>query len=231
MPVSAVKARIFFSISVLIFVSVAVIGVVFFKAKKGSVYFQLEPAMLEVIEHKFGSAAKQRFVDWQKLIDTGKTITELEKLQQVNDFFNHNIAFSDDLVVWKKADYWATPFELLSIGAGDCEDYSIAKYFTLVELGIDQSKLRITYVTVLGLNNRHMVLTYFESSHAVPLVLDNINPNIIASTDRRDLSPVYSFNGSGLWLAKMKSNGQLVGNADQLNLWANLKQQMLEKPF
>ena len=82
MPVSAVKARIFFSISVLIFVSVAVIGVVFFKAKKGSVYFQLEPAMLEVIEHKFGSAAKQRFVDWQKLIDTGKTITELEKLQQ-----------------------------------------------------------------------------------------------------------------------------------------------------
>jgi hypothetical protein len=62
-------------------------------------------------------------------------------------------------------------------------------------------------------------------------VLDNINPTIIASTDRRDLSPVYSFNGSGLWLAKMKSNGQLVGNADQLNLWANLKQQMLEKPF
>ena len=213
----------------MVITSIVVIVVFFLKSGKTGDRLQFDQTMLKRIEYKYGLVARQRFVGWQKLIDTGKTINELDKLQQVNDFFNRNVVFSDDLVVWKKADYWATPCELLSKGAGDCEDYSIAKYFTLLEMGVDQSKLRITYVSMLGLNNRHMVLTYFESPHAIPLVLDNINPIIMSSKDRSDLLPVYSFNGSDLWLAKIKSSGQLVGNADQLNLWANLKQRMLEE--
>ena len=86
--------------------------------------------------------------------------------------------FINDQALWEKKDYWATPIETLSIGGGDCEDYAIAKYFTLKQLGVDESKLRLTYVKAIELNQAHMVLTYFENKRAVPLVLDNLINNI-----------------------------------------------------
>lgn len=230
----AVKYRILIGIIIFVITCIAVISTIstfFQEPGKIEGQLQLDPIMLERIERKYGLAARQRFVNWQKLMDAGKIMPERDKLQQVNDFFNRNIEFVDDLVLWLKNDYWATPVELLAKGAGDCEDFSIAKYFTLIEIGVDESKLRITYVKALKLNLSHMVLTYFESPQAVPLVLDNLKPDISSATDRSDLLPVYSFNGSSLWLAKIKESGQLVGNADRLNLWADLKRRMLEKPF
>ncbi|MDD2759273.1 MAG: transglutaminase-like cysteine peptidase, partial [Methylomonas sp.] len=158
-----------------------------------------------------------------------KSASEIDKLRLVNDFFNQNIRFVSDMMLWLKEDYWATPLELLAQGAGDCEDYSIAKYFTLLELGVDEQKLRITYVKAIELNQAHMVLTYFETPHSVPLVLDNLEPKISLATERSDLEPVYSFNGSGLWLAKIKSSGLQVGDAERLNPWTDLKRRMLEK--
>ena len=86
--------------------------------------------------------------------------------------------FINDQALWEQKDYWATPIETLSIGGGDCEDYAIAKYFTLKQLGVDESKLRLTYVKAIELNQAHMVLTYFENKRAVPLVLDNLINNI-----------------------------------------------------
>ena len=217
-----------------IIVVIAGLGVIpgfFSEPAKNKDWLPLQPVMLDKIERKYGAEARQRFVDWQQLMVTGKTLPEQDKLQHVNDFFNRHIGFSSDLVVWLKNDYWATPVELLAKGAGDCEDFSIAKYFTLIETGVDESKLRITYVKALQLNLPHMVLTYFESPQAVPLVLDNLMPNIRSATERSDLLPVYSFNGSSLWLAKIKENGQPVGNADRLTMWADLKQRILEKVF
>ncbi|MDD1620413.1 MAG: transglutaminase-like cysteine peptidase [Methylococcaceae bacterium] len=193
--------------------------------------FRLDRAQLDRIEGKYGPDARRRFADWQGIMASGKTAPEPEKLRQVNDFFNQNIRFVDDLTLWLKDDYWATPFELLAKGAGDCEDFSIAKYFTLLEMGVAENKLRITYVKALELNQAHMVLTYFESPLAVPLVLDNLKPAISLATDRGDLQPVYSFNGSGLWLAKAKGSGRQVGAAERLNPWADLKRRMIEKAF
>ena len=194
-----------------------------------TVEIRLDENLLNQIEQNHGSLVRQRFVNWQNLIENGKTAAETDKLKQVNDFFNQNIHFTNDITQWGKEDYWATPMELLAQGAGDCEDFSIAKYFTLLEMGVDDSKLRITYVKALTLNQAHMVLTYFASPQAVPLVLDNLKPDISPATDRNDLEPVYSFNGSGLWLAKIKGSGQQVGNAAKLNPWADLKKRMLQK--
>ena len=227
----AVKYRILIGIIIFVIACIAVIRAFFLEPNKVEGWLQLQPIMLERIEHKYGPAARQRFVDWQKLMAAGKMIPEQDKLQLVNDFFNRNIQFADDLVVWLKNDYWATPVELLAKGAGDCEDFSIAKYFTLIEIGVDESKLRITYVKALKLNLPHMVLSYFGAPKAVPLVLDNLKQNISSATDRSDLLPVYSFNGTSLWLAKIKGSGQPVGNADRLNLWADLKRRMSEMIF
>ena len=186
-------------------------------------------ALLGKIEKKYDDDAVIRVQQWQALIKTARHLPELEKLQKVNMFFNRQIEFADDIYVWNKKDYWATPLEFLGRGAGDCEDYSIAKYFTLKELGVSEKKLRITYVKALKLKQAHMVLTYFDTPRSVPLVLDNIISKIKPATQRKDLAPVYSFNGLGLWLAKSKGSGKKVGSASRLNKWEGLKKRILNK--
>ncbi|HCD05979.1 MAG TPA: sulfate adenylyltransferase, partial [Methylophaga sp.] len=182
----------------------------------------ISEALLQKIENEYDSDARQRVEAWQALMLEGKDLTDHEKLTVVNDFFNSNVLFVDDILLWNQEDYWATPIEMLSIGAGDCEDYSIAKYFTLKQLGVDEDKLRITYVKATNLNQAHMVLTYFENRRAIPLVLDNLINEIKSANRRQDLIPVYSFNGTGLWLAKSRGEGQRVGDASRLSLWEDL---------
>lgn len=182
--------------------------------------------VLDKIEAQYNKFARKRVEDWQKLVAENKDLPEAEKLELVNQFFNTNVLFIDDIDLWNKKDYWATPLEMLSIGGGDCEDYSIAKYFTLKELGVDEDKLRITYVKAKELNQAHMVLTYFKTKRSVPLVLDNLITDIKPATQRNDLNPVYSFNGTGLWLAKSRGEGQRVGGSSRLSLWQDLEKRM-----
>ena len=189
-----------------------------------------EKLLLE-IKGRYGEAASVRVLRWQTLINSAKDLPEKEKLKRVNDFFNEQIEFVDDDYLWGVNDYWATPLEMLARGAGDCEDYSIAKYFTLRELGVDDKKIRITYVKAIELNQAHMVLTFFETPRSVPLVLDNLIPSIKRATKRRDLLPVYSFNGSGLWLAKSRGSGKRVGHSSRLDKWGDLKSRMMNNYF
>ncbi len=192
-----------------------------------SAQFEISSILLNKIQQKFGVEAVNRIEQWKNLMRTGKNLPEKEKLERVNQFFNQRIEFVDDIYLWGVKDYWATPLEFLSRGAGDCEDYSIAKYFTLKELGVSEKKMRITYVKALKLRQAHMVLTYFETPRSVPLVLDNLIPTIKPATQRKDLLPVYSFNGSGLWLAKSRGSGKKVGSSSRLNMWGELKARML----
>jgi len=193
-----------------------------------SATLNISTELIAEIEQKHGVEASTRVQQWQQLMLTAKTLPEQEKLQRVNNFFNQQIDFVDDIYLWGVNDYWATPIEVLFQGAGDCEDFSIAKYFTLIELGVAEKKMRITYVKALKLKKAHMVLTYYSSPRAVPVVLDNLIPEIKLATKRTDLLPVYSFNGSGLWLAKSRGRGKKVGGSGRISLWTDLKQRMLK---
>jgi predicted transglutaminase-like cysteine proteinase len=177
--------------------------------------------MLNMVAAEYGRRARGRIIDWQNVVDKHQNKSELEKLTLVNNFFNRN-RFVSDLQHWKVVDYWATPIEFLSTKGGDCEDFAIAKYVTLRALDIPEEKLRITYVKAIHLNQAHMVLTYYDSPRAIPLVLDNIDQSIKPANKRLDLKPVYSFNGNGLWLAKMRGEGQKIGSANDLNMWRDL---------
>jgi predicted transglutaminase-like cysteine proteinase len=185
----------------------------------------LGPELIKSVREKYGEPAVERVLNWQRLLQENRDKSESEKLDVVNDFFNR-LKFRPDSILWDKNDYWATPIEAMGKGAADCEDYSIAKYFTLRELGVPDAKLRIMYVKALRLNQAHMVLTYYPSPDAVPLVLDNLNKRILPATQRTDLAPVYSFNGDGLWLAKSRDKGLRVGTSKRINLWQDLKARM-----
>ncbi len=180
--------------------------------------------ILQKINQQYGNTAMNRAIAWRKLLITVKQVKDdKKKLTLINDFFNQKIDFVNDIDHWQKKDYWATPLEFVASGAGDCEDFAIAKYFSLLATGVAEEKLRITYVKAIKQKQAHMVLTYFATPQAIPLVLDNLIPQIKKATKRKDLIPVYSFNGSGLWLAKLKGSGQRVGNSKRLSLWQNLK--------
>ncbi len=184
---------------------------------------------LSQIEDKYGSNAAQRLIKWRKFVAENQDKTELEKLELTNDFFNGQLLWIADNKLWGKIDYWATPVETLIKNAGDCEDFTIIKYFTLISLGVPVSRLKLTYVKSLKYNQAHMVLTYSENKRSVPLVLDNINRKILPASKRDDLKPVYSFNGEGLWLQEQKTLGKKVGSSTRIRLWVDLSKRMKEE--
>ena len=187
--------------------------------------WQLSERGLNDIAPLHGDAARHRVVEWRQLIATKKGLSERDKLTVVNHFFNQ-LNFTSDLAHWHRQDYWATPLETLVTNGGDCEDFSIAKYFTLKELGVTEQRLRLTYVKALRLNQAHMVVTYYATPGADPLVLDNLVTRILPASRRPDLYPVYSFNGVGLWLAKARGGGQPIGDSTRLGLWRDLLERM-----
>jgi len=183
------------------------------------------PQVYARIDSVYGSEAKEDVAKWRQLVAELQSEDLDEKLYEINRFFNR-FDFVDDLVHWQQKDYWATPIEFISTGAGDCEDYTIAKYFSLIELGVPEQQLRLMYVTALELRQPHMVLAYYETPTSIPLVLDNINRRILPANKRRDLSPIYSFNGNGLWAAKAMGTGRKLRGSGPMKMWDDMVERL-----
>lgn len=191
----------------------------------------ISDSQLAKIEAKYGAVGRKRVTGWLQMIAANQDKSEQEKLVLANDYFNQNAVWVSDWDHYGVADYWATPLEMLSSGGGDCEDYAIGKYFTLLALKVPMSKLKITYVkaSVVSVPEQtsHMVLTYYPTPGAIPLVLDNLNPEIKPANERPDLAPVYSFNGEGLWLAKERGAGKgVAGGSSNLSMWRDMLSRM-----
>jgi predicted transglutaminase-like cysteine proteinase len=210
----------------LLFLSLLAIAVPVFTGEN----FHLDNDTLDRAEEKYGSDARTRLIEWETLIRQDDSPSDSEKLEKVNRFFNQ-LEFVNDIDHWGEKDYWATPVEFLASQGGDCEDFSIAKYFTLQAMGVEEEKLNLTYVKALQYNVHHMVLTYFSSPAAEPLVLDNIVDIVKPASERPDLIPIYSFNGTGLWLAKQRERGKLAGSSSRLKRWQDLLERMPETKF
>ena len=193
---------------------------------------QVTPGLLAAYTRQFGSAARARIGSWvdfgrtqkgaprmARLIDTPGA--ELTALQTVNSYFNR-VPFLPDVTHWGVEDYWATPAELSASNGGDCEDYSIAKYFFLKELGVPVTRLRITYVKAVNINQAHMVLAYYASPEAEPLILDNLEDGVRSASRRPDLVPVYSFNDEDIIIVQTGSKAR----SQQIRAWRDLLQKL-----
>lgn len=184
-------------------------------------------AMTELVAQRWGQTGANRVKSWQSMLQEGlrPESSDMERLTLVNTFFNKNVRFGSDMEVWEQEDYWATPLETLGRGAGDCEDFAIAKYFSLLALGIPDPKLRFVYVRATlqqGQTVRvepHMVLAYYKSAGAEPLVLDNLTSIIAIASQRSDLIPVYSFNKEGYFNGVLRT---AMGRGTRLSRWEDL---------
>ena len=82
---------------------------------------------------------------WQRLIESVRGLSPLQKLNRLNPAINEMASYADDRVIYGMRDYWASPGEFVK-GRADCEDYAIVKYFSLVQLGFASRQLRIVIV-------------------------------------------------------------------------------------
>lgn len=180
------------------------------------------------IEAEYGERASTKVKTWSRLTNELQNESIDDQLYEINNFFNE-IPYYTDKEHWGQSDYWATPVEMLGTNGGDCEDYVIAKYFSLRALGVPDSKMRMMFVTALRQNQAHMVLAYYPEPNAIPLILDNINPRILPANKRPDLRPVYSFNGEGLYKAKAEGRGTKLGNSRH-KMWDDLTSR-IEREF
>ncbi|MDQ2140079.1 transglutaminase-like cysteine peptidase [Alcaligenaceae bacterium B3P038] len=180
---------------------------------------------------RYGPRAASEVADWLRLMQQNAGATEGDKLTLVNRFWNQRVREAEDIAVWGLVDYWATPLESLARGAGDCEDFAIGKYFSLVRMGVDSAKLRFIYVRAKlsdGPPNgiAHMVLGYYATPTAVPLVLDSLNKEILPASRRPDLTPVFSFNAEGVYVA-----GAATAPVDRVSRWRDLLARMQQEGF
>ena len=184
--------------------------------------------MQQSVMARFGPGSIPVLREWQQLLNEDRNVSEADKLRKVNDFFNRRIIFGDDITIWGQSDYWATPLETMGHGRADCEDFSIAKYYSLLEMGIPLAKLRLVYVKAHsnGTQQANMVLAYYATPSSDPLVLDNLNTDIRPASRRTDLSPIFSFNSAGLW----QGTGNLSSKSN-LSRWQDLLQRARAEGF
>lgn len=190
---------------------------------------------LDRVAQLYNGQAVPVYQAWLQLLQQSqREQDELQRLRAANQFFNQRIRFVEDADLWGQADYWATPLETMARRAGDCEDFTIAKYFSLREIGIPAEKLRITYVkariggTGSSVTQAHMVLAYYPQPTAEPLILDNLVGSILPASQRADLTPVFSFNAEGLWMAGSAAPNS---SADRLTRWRQLIEKMQKEGF
>ncbi len=181
-----------------------------------------DASLVAQIGQKYKEFAAKRFFYQQTTLDSVAGKSDLQKMEEVNTFYNE-VKYMPDTKVYGVSDYWATPWEFLGKDMGDCEDYVIAKYFALVYLGVDSKKLFFTYVRSTQFKEAHMVLTYFATARSEPLIMDNNNHRVLPASKRTDLTPIYNFSGTSLYKASGDGAGAKVENEKVHKNWDELK--------
>ncbi|HER34360.1 MAG: transglutaminase-like cysteine peptidase [Halothiobacillaceae bacterium] len=182
-------------------------GRIDFEALKAEVSERFDPQRAEVVG------------ELESLLGGLAALDPRERAERVNAFFNRRIRYVEDNQLWGEQDYWASPVETIGRGAGDCEDFAIAKYLVLREAGIDNSQLRLIYVRARfgGGSRAHMVLGYYPTPDAEPLILDSLVRLVAPAGQRPDLTPIFSFNSEGLWVGGQSRPADRA--TDRLSRW------------
>ena len=148
-------------------------------------------------QKKYNRFAKNRFIAIKKeLLEGLNGVNEMKKLNIVNNWVNY-VRYNSDKQVYNVNDYWATLYEFIGRDQGDCEDYVIAKYYILKELGVSPRRMKFTYVIYKNRQGKkvsHMVLSYLKvakpKSKKDILILDNVNKRIFPASERKNIVKV-----------------------------------------
>ena len=159
------------------------------------------PKWIKVVNFEKGKSTFENFQgsrsgEWSKIKARLANADEVAKLKEVNSFFN-KWPYRTDMEAWGKSDYWATPKEFIS-KAGDCEDYSIVKYYALKDLGIPVEDMRIVILNDSIRNLDHAVLAV--DVDGTVYILDNVSNLVLPDTRLGHYKPYFSVNENFRWV-------------------------------
>lgn len=138
-----------------------------------------------------------KFLAWRQLLRTIRNLPRGEQLARLNRGINKLISHGDDADIFRVRDYWAAPMEFLQTG-GDCEDYTILKYASLLELGYRDRELRIVVATDTRRQQDHAVLAVAGEQDIT--ILDSLTDTPLPHEKVRHYKPVYSVNRTNRWV-------------------------------
>lgn len=143
--------------------------------------------------------AAKRFL---AVIDKASTRTGWTRIAEINRAINLSVKATDDTAQYGVRDLWASPLMTFTSGAGDCEDYAIAKYVALREVGFDAADLRLVIVHDHVVNEDHAVAAVRHQGHW--LILDNKTLNIRQDMSIAAFDPLFVIDGGGVKWAKAR---------------------------
>jgi len=131
---------------------------------------------------------------WSNLLQAAQGAGRLQQAEMVNSWVNRRLRFVDDR---QGADSWASASQSLTRGAGDCEDYAIAKMKLLEAAGFDRHAMFLVIARDLVRQADHAVLAVRIGDEL--MILDNMTDKLLPSSEVSDYRPILSFNAYGRW--------------------------------
>jgi len=154
---------------------------------------QLVLALCAENRARCGSAAALRFLD---IVDDAAPLQGRARLGHINRAINLAIRPASDLALYGEIDVWSSPLATLAMGAGDCEDYAIAKLVALRAAGIDSDDLRLTILRDDRRGQDHAVVAARLDGHW--LILDNRRLLMLEDTRLDGVRPLFSIGDTGV---------------------------------
>ena len=141
-------------------------------------------------------ACKGRQQDWYEMVQSMRGESRYTQMVGVHRWLNRYKYITDDRL-WGRSDYWATPGQFTEL-SGDCEDYSIAKYYTLKALGWSDEDLRLVVLqdTVRGIPHAVLAVNYNGENY----ILDNLATEPLQDKYLRQYTPYYAVNATSRWV-------------------------------
>lgn len=149
----------------------------------------------EFLSNSLPTSGKNQRQRWKQFKSTIVSMPRMQQLRKINSYFN-KWPYRLDIENWGKQEYWATPPEFVK-KSGDCEDYAIAKYYALRELGMPADSLRIVAVMDNIRRLGHAVLVVFYDNDA--WVLDNQTKLVLPHSKFSHYVPQFSVNETNRW--------------------------------
>jgi predicted transglutaminase-like cysteine proteinase len=119
----------------------------------------------------------------------------LARLGEINRAFNLAIRPVSDRAQYGVEDYWSSPLATLASGAGDCEDYAIAKMVALRAAGVAADDLRLVIIRESATGDDHAVVA--ARSDGRWRVLDNRTFLMIEDNGFGKYRPLFAIDAEG----------------------------------
>lgn len=157
---------------------------------------QREQATLDACDARASTCPSERVRLWRQGIEAARSYTAEQQLRYVNDFANGIVPYITDWNNYGVNDYWATPLEFMR-RSGDCEDYAITKFVSLLELGFTNDQMRIAVLLDTVRNLPHAVLAVELNGRSY--ILDSLFNGVLEDTSLGQYVPQYSVNLDTRW--------------------------------